>query len=367
MNEVLILGGTGAMGSYLVSVLKVNYHVVVTSRKKKCDSENVTYLQGNAHNISFLKEILCKKYDAIIDFMHYTTAEFKQRHEMLLNSCNQLVFISSARVYADSGNSLITEKSSRLLDVTKDMEFLETDDYALAKARQEDILVKGKKKNWTIVRPYMTYFRNRLDLGFYSKELWLYRVLKGRKILFPKDVAAKYTTLTYGNDVANGIAALLGKEETLGHIFHITSNKSYKWYDVIKTYQDTLKKCGLNMQVEYIETPLFKEDYIYKYDRLYNRRFDNQKIQKYIDIDTFTDTLIGLEQEIVSFVRNPVFNKINWDDQSDWDNALKERTSLSEISSKKDKIKYLLHIYLFSNMSYKKCRKAIKHLIKNYN
>lgn len=97
MNEVLILGGTGAMGSYLVSVLKINYHVVVTSRKKRCDSENVTYLQGNAHNISFLKEILCKKYDAIIDFMHYTTAEFKQRHEMLLNSCNQLVFISSAR------------------------------------------------------------------------------------------------------------------------------------------------------------------------------------------------------------------------------------------------------------------------------
>ena len=69
----------------------------------------------------------------------------------------------------------------------------------LPKHVQENIL-RNSGDNWTIIRPYMSYSPNRLDLGYYAKELWLYRVLKGRTILFTEDVAKKldYINSWYG-------------------------------------------------------------------------------------------------------------------------------------------------------------------------
>lgn len=52
--------------------------------------------------------------------------------------------MSSSRVYADS-QTPITENSPRLLDVYKEEEYLKTDEYALSKARQEDILHRSGK------------------------------------------------------------------------------------------------------------------------------------------------------------------------------------------------------------------------------
>jgi hypothetical protein len=112
--------------------------------------------------------------------MIYTTQSFKERVNFLLDATSQYVFFSSSRVYADS-EIPITEDSSRLLDVSQDKKFLSTDEYSLAKARQENILRKSKRKNWTIIRPYITYSENRLQLGILEKEEWLYRALQGRK------------------------------------------------------------------------------------------------------------------------------------------------------------------------------------------
>ena len=75
----------------------------------------------------------------------------------------------------------------RLLDVSHDSIYLKTDEYALAKARQEDILRKSGKNNWTIIRPYITYSESRLQLGVLEKEAWLYRALKGFQEMFWKN------------------------------------------------------------------------------------------------------------------------------------------------------------------------------------
>ena len=51
----------------------------------------------------------------------------------MLEATDQYVFISSARVYAQT-EDLITEDTPRLLDVCTDKEYLKTNEYALAKA-----------------------------------------------------------------------------------------------------------------------------------------------------------------------------------------------------------------------------------------
>ena len=53
--EILVLGGTGAIGAHLVSLLSIEGHnLFVTTRRKMINERNVTYLVGNAHDESFI-------------------------------------------------------------------------------------------------------------------------------------------------------------------------------------------------------------------------------------------------------------------------------------------------------------------------
>lgn len=207
--------------------------------------------------------------------MVYATGEFRRRAPLLLDATAQYVFLSSARVYADS-DAPITEESPRLLDVSQDREYLATDEYALAKARQEDILrAECGKGNWTIVRPYITYSEIRLQLGVLEKEAWLARALHGQTVVFSKDIADKMTTLTYGYDVARGIAALIGREKALGEAFHITCDRPIRWREVLNLYIEVLeRKTRQRPKVLLTDTAPHITPQV-KYDRYYNREFDN--------------------------------------------------------------------------------------------
>lgn len=349
-RSILILGGTGAMGTYLIKELSKYYKLIVTSRQNRHSSEMVQYIKGNAHDLNFVAELISdSEFYAIVDFMNYSTREFKSRVDMFLEHTKQYFYLSSARVYANSEIPL-REESPRLLDVSTDKRFLLTDDYALAKARQEDILKNTGKKNWTIIRPYMSYFYNRLDLGYFSKEQWLFRILNGKTVVFPKNVADSLTTLTHGKDVAKVIAALVGKEDAKGEIFQITLNKSYKWKEIIDVYVECLEKRGFSVKIKYIPKAIINDNYIYCYDRVYNRVFDNTKIQGFIDTTDFIDTKVGITECINQFLEHPTFGNINWIYQAFIDKITSERTELSSIKSFKDRAKY----FLFRNfLSYK--------------
>ena len=217
--KILILGGTGAIGKSLVSIMETKgAKVYVTSRKDRESSLNVQYLKGNAHDINFLKTIIINEnFDAIVDFMQYKSIEFKERVDFFLNNTKQYIFLSSARVYSNLDKN-INEDTKRLLDILEDKEYLNTEDYALEKAREENLLISNSKKNWTIVRPYITYDYDRLQLGVYGKEQWLYRILKGKKLFIQSELLNKKTTLTYGEDVSKYISKLILNENAFGEI-----------------------------------------------------------------------------------------------------------------------------------------------------
>lgn len=350
--EILVLGGTGAMGRSLLNILgKTENAVTVTSRSKREDIEkNIHYEQGNAKNIEFLKKLLIKKqWDVIVDFMIYSTEEFAERYEVFLNHTLQYIFISSARVYAQSDEA-IKETTPRLLEVTADQEYLATDEYALAKARSEDLLGSSGKSNFTIIRPSITYGDARLQLGVLEIENWLYRVLHGRSIVFSKDIACKYTTMTSGEDVARGIAAIMGKTEALGETFHITSEKSYTWKEILDCYIRVFEEeTGIRPRVVMTEKAVKLKNPSAKYQiiycRYFNRRFDNSKIQKYIDVKSFTDTMDGIAICLRQFLKEPSFQAIDWTLEAWNDRAAHEHTPLREISSGRQKMIYLCRRY----------------------
>lgn len=351
--DILILGGTGAMGVPLVRQLAQEANVYVTTRRNSPISQNsihkVTYIQGNARELTFLMNVLSQRYwDAVVDFMVWGD-EFAQVAPLMLEATDQYVFISSARVYAQT-EELITEDTPRLLDVCTDKEYLKTNEYALAKAREENLLLKSGQKNFTIVRPTITYNKNRLQLGVLEKENWIYRALHGRSIVFSNDIANKLTTMTFGDDVAKGIASLVGKEDARGEIFHITSPRSLLWSEVLEIYLKVLEEhIGYRPNVVMTEksTNLQFKERIYQviYCRYFNRTFDNSKIANFCNPNEFKQPQEGLGDCLRQFLTAPNFGNIDWVLEAVNDRVAGERTPLQEIDRLSNRLYYVAYRY----------------------
>lgn len=333
MNKnILIFGGTGAMGNPLVHILaKEGYEVYITSRSSREDSGNVHYLKGNAMDDSFAFNVLkSRKWHAIVDFMVYSTQKLKDRIEKLVEATDQYVFISSCRVFADE-DKIITEKSPRLLDVSKDTEYLKTDEYALRKAREEDLL--RKYPNVTIVRPSVTFNDRRLQLGVYEVEDWLDRVLFDRTIVFSRDIASHITTMTYGEDVARGIAGLIGNPKALGEDLNIVTSEFHTWGEVMELYLEVLREKGLKPKVKMIDEALNlrirRWQYQVKYARLFDRRFDNSKILDAVPGLTFADTRTMLRRCTENYLK-----KANSRVGLGWVSLLQDREAKELVSRK---------------------------------
>lgn len=363
--KILLLAGTGVMGTYLSEILiRQGIDVYITSRNKKHAADNkIKYIIGNAGSKDFISRVLKDNFDVIVDFMVYEEKTFKEHLPLLLSSTHQYIFLSSSRVYAQS-QSPITEESERLLDVCSDKEYISTNEYALKKAREENMLMKSGFNNWTIIRPYITYGNERLQLGTLEKEQWLYRALKGRSIVFCKDIADKLTTLTYGYDVSRVMAKFIGNENALGEIIHITSSEAAKWQDILNIYLKVIyETTGITPKTYMLEdsksVSQIINKYQIKYDRLYDRIFDNKKAEKIFGNNiTYTPVQEGIQNCLREFITGQHnFRRISWKWEAYADILTNEKTPLKEILSFKEKVKYLVYRYMFRHKLYVKMLK----------
>lgn len=338
------------MGAHLSRVLANQGNKVdVTSRREIKDACNIHYIKGNAHDDKFVKTLLVEKqYDAVVDFMAYGTAEFAARHSMMLNGTRQYVYLSSSRAYADSETPIKEDVSPRLIDSCKDAEYLSTDEYALGKGRQENILRGSGNSNWTIIRPYITYSEIRLQLGVLEKEQWLWRALHGRTIVFSKDVADKYTTLTYGLNVAEAMAAVIGNEAAMGEAFHITCDYPCKWSEILQIYLDAIENAmGFRPKVlmidQAVNLQLSHRKWQVKYYRLFNRRFDNSKINRFYDTSSFLTAKDGLTKCLTYFCQHQQWRAIDVQREALYDRITNEWATTKDFKSTKTYAKYLFY------------------------
>ena len=167
-RKVLLIAGGGTLGRYTAKeLLSKDCEVdVICLEDYISDNPKLRYFKAKADR-NYLTEFLKDKYyDGIVNFIHYTSVDdYKPVHKLLCSKTDQLIFLSSYRVYADLQHT-ITEEAPLLLDVVKeDSEFLKTENYALPKARCEKFLrEESGTKNWTVVRPVISFSDKRLDL-----------------------------------------------------------------------------------------------------------------------------------------------------------------------------------------------------------
>lgn len=307
-GRVLLLGGTGAMGQHLAPLLAAEgWEVTVTSRSSRSSTvAGVDYVQGSGRDEDFLRVVLANRWDAVVDFMVRGTEELREMLGLLLSSCSQYIFLSSYRVFADS--PVITEKSPRLLDVCGDVAYLSTDEYALAKARQENLLRESGRENWTIVRPAITYAWGRFQLCTLECDTWLPMVLAEHSVPLAAEMLPKQTTMSWGGDVASMICRLVGNPMALGEDYNACSARHQSWADVVEIYQ------GL-VPLSVREVPLRDYEraagavYQCRYDRMFDRVMDNSKVLAVTGLSECELTSIdeGISRELSCFLRDSKF------------------------------------------------------------
>lgn len=351
--RILLLGGTGAIGTHLAEVLSLsNVEIYITSRSYRKDKANIHYIKGNAKNVDFLSSIIAQGWDSIIDFMNYDVNEFSSKVQILLSKTKCYYFMSSSRVYADTKDELITESSPLHIHTAVDGQYLASNEYGLAKAKEEEILKDSNMNNWTIFRPYIIYSESRFQLGSLEKEDWLYRVLQGKKIVVQESLLNKYTTLTYSPDATDVMASIILQNNSQGEIYNIAGSSSccVTWKEVLDTYVIVLEKLLCRkISVTYLtdsQVHQLRKGYTYyqiSYDRMFNRRFDNKKIIKYKADNTYISIRKGLEKSLSEFIHSPQFIFTNQAQEALLDRFTGEYSNPIHIRGVKQKLTYLYY------------------------
>ena len=99
-EKILVLGGTGAMGKYVVPLLaEKGYLVDVYSMDDvTSDNPNIRYFKKDCYNIDSLREILAEGHDCIIDYLIYERNKFVDRYKLFLENTKHYIYLSTYRI-----------------------------------------------------------------------------------------------------------------------------------------------------------------------------------------------------------------------------------------------------------------------------
>ena len=305
-KKVLLIAGGGTLGGYTAAeLLRLGCRVdIICLEDNVSDNRRLRYYKGYAE-LEYLKDFLKDRfYDGIVNFIHYEDVNtYKPVHKLLSENTEHLIFLSSYRVYADLEHP-ITETSPTLYDTVQDEEFLKNETYAIPKSKAEwFIRNESGTKNYTIVRPVISFSDRRLDIVTVSGRLVLELTKAGKEILLPKEAKNLTAGLDWAGNSGKLIANLLFKEEALGEKFTVSTAQNLTWGEVADIYTE-LSGAKFNWvdTERYIEEyPWLKENpWILKYDRLFDRKIDNSKILKVTELkkEDFTSIRDGIKYEL---------------------------------------------------------------------
>lgn len=289
--RILLLGGTGVIGTALAKELSLIGHDVFTTTRRSNPvraKENLwEEIEADAKNPESLKSILAtQEFNVIVDFIVCKTDIFKKRLELILPSSAHYFYLSSYRVFADSGINCYVETSKRLTETLLPKTFSNSNEYAIEKCRQEDILTSCKYDCWTIVRPSIIYGKNRLQLANLEAEMFLPRLDAQKTVVLPRSILGKFACMTSAIDFARIFSKLISSNSLERQIFNIGTNEEMRWDDIVNVYK--LEKKG---SFKFVSNEKYEDlglnIYQLYYDRVINRKCNPAKVLAFIKEDDF--------------------------------------------------------------------------------
>lgn len=237
--RVLFIGGTGLISS-ACSPLAVERGMDLTLVNRGTSAtadapEGARTLVADIHNVEEFREVLRKdvrdngRYDAVVQWICFTTEHAQQDIETFADITDQYVFISSASAYQTPPQHFVTTEQTPL-----DNPFWQ---YSRDKAAIESLLrAAGDATDFpfTIVRPSHTYGYSDVPLAIASWAApWtaVDRIQRGKKFIVHGDGTSLWT-LTDHRDFAVGLVGLLGNPQAIREDFTVTSDDVLTWNQI---------------------------------------------------------------------------------------------------------------------------------------
>ena len=179
--DLLVLGGTGFIGPYLVRYAVARGHrvTIFTRGRRQADLPNeVVRLIGDRNGQ--LGALIGKRWDAVVDDSATNPEWVRQSAQLLKDSTRQYLFTSSTGVYYPYRKRVLDESVAPHLEVADPKDGSET--YGVAKARCEHEVQEAFGGRAIVVRPtYIVGPGDTTDRFPY----WPVRLAKGGEVLAP--------------------------------------------------------------------------------------------------------------------------------------------------------------------------------------
>jgi nucleoside-diphosphate-sugar epimerase len=226
---VLFIGGSGIISS-ACSRLAVESGLDLTVLNRGTSTlrplpEGATVLHADVHDAGSVDAALGDRaFDAVVDWVAYTTEHVQSDLDRFRGRTGQYVFISSASAYDTPPKRLPVLESTPLRNPHWD--------YSRAKIACEELLVRAYREDGfpvTVIRPSHTYDETSVPLhgGWTAVE----RMRQGKEVVVHGDGTSLWT-LTHHDDFARGFVPLLGDARTAGETFQLTSDDVRTWDQV---------------------------------------------------------------------------------------------------------------------------------------
>ncbi len=229
--RVLFIGGTGIISS-ACSQLAVDRGIELFllnrgETSKRPVPEGVEVLIGDIRQPQTVLEALGDlTFDAVVDWIVFTEPQVETDLMLFKGRTDQYVFISSASAYHKPVRSLPITESTPLHNPWWQ--------YSRDKIACEARLMRAYREEGfpvTVVRPSHTY--DQTLLPFRGRYTVVDRMRKGKPILVPGDGTTLWV-LTHHRDFAKAFVGLLGRPQTLGEAYHITSDEVLTWDQIYR-------------------------------------------------------------------------------------------------------------------------------------
>ena len=323
--RILFIGGTGIISTSCTrEALAQGHELFHLNRGNQSERTplGVTNLKADIRDPEQVeKTVAGHRFDCVVNWVAFEPDHVRQDMELFGPLTLHYIFISSASVYLKPPPHWIVTEETPVGNPYWS--------YAQSKIACENILLKEQRKKGfpaTIVRPSHTYTDGWVPSPIGSRDFTIAkRMLDGKEVISPGDGQSLWT-LTHSDDFARGFTGLLGNQDSIGEIFHITSDEARTWDAFYGIIGEAL---GVEAGIVHIPSTVVNEispslGQGLMGDKGYSMVFDNSKIRRFVP--GFQPTIPfseGIRMSLEWFEENPARKVVDPAKDAEIDKVLK--------------------------------------------
>ncbi len=314
--KILFIGGTGiiSMASTALAAKRgIDVTLLTRGQHEAKLPPGVKTLTADVNDPTLPQRLQqeSQEFDAVVDWIAFTTADIERDLKLFHGRTRQFVFISSTSAYQKPQTHYLMTESTPLANPYWD--------YSRNKIACEERLMRAYREEGfpiTIVRPSLTYGETQIPLVLNSWQksyTAVDRMIRGQKLIVPGDGSSLWV-ITHNTDFAKGLVGLLGHQQAIGHAFHITSDEVLTWDQIFRIVGNAV---GVEPQLVHIPSDFVSACIPEKLGTLTGDKsvsvvFDNSKIKRFVPTYCATTTFAeGIRQTLAWFDADPSRKQID--------------------------------------------------------